>query len=330
MRVSAGDPLQIQASTWNRVLAMLEDWEANPRQSAIDDQPALAANCVTVRNESGIDLPRFAPIGLGLVLTGTEDSSREVQQERYLYRPVFRGELAGGAKHLGRFGILQQPLKQDEVGQACVAGLTYARLINLKGTSYDVYPSQNATSSLGLSPLFPGSAVLADDNIITAAASTDEDFDWSYIRLVRLNGPGLCMVKLSGNGQTSGELCYGSTVDSPSPYLATIGGFSSINDDSSWFGNWADYGDCNPVRSNAGDVLQDGYRWGYIAGRTVQEDGSVKVSVVLLSSHGGLSHDFRVLTGWACIPNPTTGDSEVEISDKLVHVRQGQIVCIED
>ena len=124
-KVKPGDPLNIPAETFNTLIDAAHDFQA--RQQVIGRQSqrqARATGIVLVRNDSGEGRDRFDILGIdGPLITPTDN-------------PVeFENRIAiGGVKpsveglHAGRFVVLLEPLAENAIGRAMVAGVCVARV----------------------------------------------------------------------------------------------------------------------------------------------------------------------------------------------------------
>lgn len=126
-KVQRGDPLTIPAGAYN---AMIEAASAHQySQRVLSGRPggaALAQNAVLVRNDSGEDRAQFDV----LAIDGTLVNSQEPPDGN---RPEFLRQIAvtgivPTADYLGRFVILQEPIRPGEVGRAVIGGVTIARV----------------------------------------------------------------------------------------------------------------------------------------------------------------------------------------------------------
>lgn len=116
------------------------------------------AGIVKVRNDTGTDLDRFNIIGLGDPLVLPADSIDEFKR-----RPTFSGETPTAA-HAGRFGVLLEPLAQNAIGEAVVAGVVQAQ-VDITDDMHDF--CEVTTSSEVLTSYARGSAqILASEGLI--------------------------------------------------------------------------------------------------------------------------------------------------------------------
>lgn len=116
------------------------------------------AGIVKVRNDTGTDLDRFNIIGLGDPLVLPADSIDEFKR-----RPTFSGETPTAA-HAGRFGVLLEPLAQNAIGEAVVAGVVQAQ-VDITDDMHDF--CEVATSAEALTSYARGSAqILTSEGLI--------------------------------------------------------------------------------------------------------------------------------------------------------------------
>jgi len=112
-----GDRLTIPASVYNALLDLL-----NARDNYLAGGPGgTGAGFIAVRNETGLDIPRFGVIGLGNPIITPTDNLTEFQQ---------RIALRGVAPMPGRpFGIAQEPIAAGAIGRCAVSGPTPVKLL---------------------------------------------------------------------------------------------------------------------------------------------------------------------------------------------------------
>lgn len=122
-KVQPGDPLQIPAEAWN-ALVDLSQHQKNQRhdQQSKNEGSSRQTTLAKVRNQTGIDLDRFSIVALGTpVITPTANLTEFKRQVS------FQG-LVPNAGTGPRFGVLLEPLKNNFIGTAAVAGCVITRV----------------------------------------------------------------------------------------------------------------------------------------------------------------------------------------------------------
>ncbi|MBC7326198.1 MAG: hypothetical protein H5T99_12955, partial [Moorella sp. (in: Bacteria)] len=111
-KAQPGDALRIPASLYNALLDLL-----NSRDNYLAKGPrGTGAGFIAVRNETGLDIPRFGVIGLsGPIITPTNNLA-EFQQ-----RIAFRGVTPVPGRP---FAITQEPIAAGAIGRCVVSGPT--------------------------------------------------------------------------------------------------------------------------------------------------------------------------------------------------------------
>ena len=117
-KVKSGDPLRISAQTFNTFIDMVKDYQGRKMQGGQFAQREFQqTGIVLVKNNSGLDCDRFSVLGIdGLVFTPTDNL------EGFKNKVAFKGVTPDESVHLGKFVILQEPIKAGEIGSAWIAG----------------------------------------------------------------------------------------------------------------------------------------------------------------------------------------------------------------
>lgn len=131
-RVNPGDALNFPAQTFNIFCDTAEEVARMKRRQFADRQPGRGINTgiVTVRNDSGGDLDRFAVLGIGAPIIDNSDNLAEFQN-----RVTFKGQLPDIDLHRGRFVILLEPLADGAIGKAVVSGVCQV-LVNVSDAAH--------------------------------------------------------------------------------------------------------------------------------------------------------------------------------------------------
>jgi hypothetical protein len=190
--VQAGEPLRVSATAYNAMLdAALAHHQsqltvgAGPSQLLGSDQAV-----VLVRNDTGVDVPRFGVVGLDAPLILPADNELE-----FAARVTFRGVLPS-ANTRGRFAVLQEPLPMGKIGRAVIAGVTIARITISAGDTDFRWADVQSAATGSLRPDPDGAAQ------ILWLKSQDEGEHWCAVRI----GPErrtcvfpVVMLKISGD-----------------------------------------------------------------------------------------------------------------------------------
>jgi len=149
-RVNPGDALNFPAQTFNIFCDTAEEVARMKGRQFADRQPGRGINTgiVTVRNDSGGDLLRFAVLGIGAPIIDNSDNLAEFQN-----RVTFKGQLPDIDLHRGRFVILLEPLADGAIGKAVVSGVCQV-LVNVSDAAHtfaDVIDGDATTLASGWS-----------------------------------------------------------------------------------------------------------------------------------------------------------------------------------
>jgi hypothetical protein len=123
-KVTAGDPLQIPAGTWNTFIDVARAWKAGqfgggaaPRPSTPDRSIAL------VKNDTGADLDQWSAVGIdGSIITPEENLA---EWGRLLAFSVVTPRLPD---HEHNFAVTLEPIPQGKIGRAVVSGLVQVKV----------------------------------------------------------------------------------------------------------------------------------------------------------------------------------------------------------
>jgi hypothetical protein len=126
MKVRAGEPLQISAIVWNKMIDLAD----RQLDQGVDKRGKYERfRWVWVKNEIAEDLPRGAPITVAEPIAYAEDLARDIDQDC-----AFRGLGIAFGPSCDRIGITVEAIKSNGFGRVAVDGIVYA---NLKGTATD-------------------------------------------------------------------------------------------------------------------------------------------------------------------------------------------------
>jgi len=115
--VAAGQPLQIRAPEWNTIAAAVNDRTLRGPQSRFH-RPHAASPIVWVKNTTGAVVQSRGILGID----GSDfDSLDDI--ELFQNRIVLKGATPSFPKHFGRFVVTLEPIDDEGVGRAYIAGL---------------------------------------------------------------------------------------------------------------------------------------------------------------------------------------------------------------
>ena len=120
-KVTAGQRLQMPASTFNTFIDVARAWLADQQATGGEERiEARQTGTILVRNDTNTDLPQFAVLGIdGVVFTPTDNEAE------FRRRPVYTGIAPTVAIHFGGwFCVLSEPLADGKIGRAVVDGVT--------------------------------------------------------------------------------------------------------------------------------------------------------------------------------------------------------------
>lgn len=122
-RVSSGDPLEIRAQDWNRLLDVADAFGLRGLRTAPPASLSLPGSFILVRNASPIDLDQYR------VVIPTTPVVTPLEDENVFRRGVAMNcRLPDPSTDQGRFVVLAVPLKVGEIGPAFAAGWFACRL----------------------------------------------------------------------------------------------------------------------------------------------------------------------------------------------------------
>lgn len=123
-KVQRGDPLRIPAETFNTFIDAAKDFRSRTQNLARRGQPdVLQSGIILVKNGTANDLGRFHVLGIERPIFTPADSLFSFQDQIAVI-----GVTPNEDHHLGRFLVLQEPLRAGMIGRACVSGVTPVRL----------------------------------------------------------------------------------------------------------------------------------------------------------------------------------------------------------
>jgi hypothetical protein len=125
-KVRSGDRLQIPAATYNAFIDAAIA-HRNGRATGGELQPLLRqSGVVPVKNLTGIPQPRFSVVGLGDPIIPPDANVQEFKRQ-----VTFTGNIPNKTVHHTRFAIYLEPVDNQRVGLAVVAGVAITQLLVL-------------------------------------------------------------------------------------------------------------------------------------------------------------------------------------------------------
>src|SRR5262245_40368621 len=169
-KVNKGERLRIPADAYNAFIdAALR---ANPdgvSSTDLDLPQAYSVSIALVRNDSGATRARFDAVGLAAPLIPPASNLKEFQRQ-----PMFSAVIPAAASHIGKFGILLEPLAAGKIGTAMVAG---------------VCPAQLTGADVGFAEIQTGSSILVADPSGSAKVLWTDSGSGTRWALIRLGTP---------------------------------------------------------------------------------------------------------------------------------------------
>jgi hypothetical protein len=131
-KVSPGDPLEIQAETWNALVDVaMQARGGGGRTGSAYGPAARSTTLVRVKNGTGSAIPRYRAVGVtGLVVVPPASPSGQSGADavsEFLRDPVIVVGLPA-ASDAGRWLVLLEPLEAGQVGLAVAEGVTPCRV----------------------------------------------------------------------------------------------------------------------------------------------------------------------------------------------------------
>lgn len=120
-KVVPGDPFVIPAALYNRLVDIASE-HGNPEQTVDSSALFRQTGIIRIKNASGADRARFEVLGIDNVLITPTDNLEEFKQRVLLNgsTPATGGE--------GKFAVLLEPIRSNEIGRAVAAGLTAVQI----------------------------------------------------------------------------------------------------------------------------------------------------------------------------------------------------------
>ena len=144
-KVRTGDPLRIPARAYNAFVDAAH--VARRIDSDTGAGPALRGpneHLVLVRNESGVDLPRFGILGIDRpIIEPGEDGNPDEFKRR---AAVIGASITTTDEYLGRFVVAREPIAAGRIGWSVIRGVTPAVLnvIDEEHSHADTFPDEQS------------------------------------------------------------------------------------------------------------------------------------------------------------------------------------------
>ena len=170
--VQRGQPLNIAASDWNRIVDATRAHYEN--LGSTTNAPATAgskqASVILVRNDSGQDQERFAVLGIDAPVILPGDNLDEFKRQ-----VTFSCITPTTADHSQRFVILLEPVRSGGIGRAVIAGVAICQvaMVSADDTTAGIVDGDTTHLVSGQ----PGAQILWSSSTAGGAA------DWAIVRL---------------------------------------------------------------------------------------------------------------------------------------------------
>ena len=123
-KAQAAQALEVSATAWNAFIdAAQKSKDAQHDELTEASAQYRQADIIKIRNDSGLDLPRFSVLGLSAPIFPPSVSLREFSNQ------VAMVGVTPTSSHLGRFAIVLDPVRSGRIARAWVAGVCQSRLV---------------------------------------------------------------------------------------------------------------------------------------------------------------------------------------------------------
>jgi hypothetical protein len=139
-KVVPGEPVVLQAATWNAMIDAAEAAKRPGRQGPPPVGSTLDGFVVLVVNSTGTDLDRFAVLGLDGSAVDPADSP-----DGFAERPALEGVVPTADHVGGRFVVLLEPVEDGSVGRAAAGGVTVLK-VNVSDAAHEFATAEAGTS----------------------------------------------------------------------------------------------------------------------------------------------------------------------------------------
>jgi len=156
--VRPGDPMEITAGTFNAFVDAARAHQAGRHGLGRTARPDLRqGNLVLVRNDSGFDLDRYSVLGLSGTLFDPTTYPTSFQREI-----AVTGVIPMPGTHDDNFVILQEPVKDGDLGLAMIAGVSIVKVYVVSAEANSIFSYaklQAAAASLEKAPSGPAKII---------------------------------------------------------------------------------------------------------------------------------------------------------------------------
>jgi len=120
-RVSSGDPLRIQAATWNK-LQSLVGVNAGQILAGSSGRGLVRGTYLPIKNSSGSTVDRFNVLGISGVVVSPTDNLADFKNN------VALTGTTTSSTYLGKFAVMQETVANGKIGLGLVSGVTVAQI----------------------------------------------------------------------------------------------------------------------------------------------------------------------------------------------------------
>ncbi|MBE3070500.1 MAG: hypothetical protein IMZ66_09730, partial [Planctomycetes bacterium] len=186
-KVQPGQPLRIPAQTFNTFIDAARDYLGHRQSqggSPLTERPL--SGVVRVKNSSGEDRGRFEILGIDAPVIAPADN-----EEEFKNAVALKG-VTPAADHVGRFVVLQEPLKDGAIGRGMAQGVTQVRVRvdeGQEGLWFADICADEGEECLYLVPAARGAACvlwMADQD--PELGEGEPDIRWALVRLSNAAG----------------------------------------------------------------------------------------------------------------------------------------------
>lgn len=192
-KAQSGQPLRIPAQTFNSFVDAARDFQLRQQsQTTGSSRSFRQTGIVLVRNDSGADRERFHILGIDGPVISPDDNLDEFQN-----RVVLKGKKPKHDDHLGRFVVLLEPVRQNQIGLAYCDGVCPAK-IDVEDEDHE-FADIKDDDATALESRDDGSAVIL-------WKEAGEGQKWAVVQLGRRTTPWYW-------GDLTGDLKYGESAE---------------------------------------------------------------------------------------------------------------------
>lgn len=192
-KVQSGQPMRIKAQTFNTILDATRAYQERSQRggAGVSQSTQPDSNLVLVKNNSGSDVGRFGVLGISGVLYSPTDNL-----DRFKNQPVLLSLFLGDRSHEGKYVVAQEPIANEKIGQALVAGVTPVQ-INVTNENHTHATLMYIDGSVTLHSAFYG-----ENQILWKESGTGTK--WSLVRLGSRAGRQKFLAKITQEAAAGG------------------------------------------------------------------------------------------------------------------------------